>query len=291
MLGLLGLLGLAAGSPVPAAAPTAAEATTAHSTIAQCAQRAGATIRSLDALRSACPGIDGAAGELALRRSASRLRAIAVGLKPPPPPPTLWEQIVAWIRNWLRAQGEGSSSWMRFLPHWGIGPGLARVLFVILAGLIVITVGVFVAIELRAAGLIGAGRRPRMATRRSSAGRLTTEVPSSGFAEVDSAPPHERPALLLKLLVQALTRSNRLGHERDLTCRELIARARFDTGRQRASFGLVALLAERALYGGPLAAASAAPPDEVLSAARTLYDELLSTPAAGAPATTAAEAA
>jgi hypothetical protein len=320
---LLGLLGLAAGSAVAAGTPTPADVTAAHTTIAQCARRAGSTLRGLDALRRACPGVAGAVRNLgldaflpvdwvtqvsapaladlealaerysapapALRLSASRLQAIAAGLKPPPSPPSLWERIRAWIRSWLGSRSESSSSWLRFLPHWNIGPRLARLLFVILAGLVVIAAGVLVAIELRAAGLVGAARRPRTATWRSSARRSTTEMASSGFADLDSAAPHERPALLLGLLVQALTRSNRLRHDRDLTCRELIAQARFDTGRQRASFGLVALLAERALYGGPQAAAAAALPDEVLSAARALHAELLSTPAAGAPATAAAE--
>ncbi len=345
---LLGLLGLAAGSSawagltvsasvvapagvtLPAAATPAnvtarADLVAAHSLIAQCAQRADATVRGLDALRSACPGIEAAVRDLgldallpadwakeaspqaltdldalaerygapapALQLNASSLQAIAVALVPPPSPPTLWERILSWIRSRLGSTNKGSSSWLRYLPHWSIGSKLARALFIIVACLVVITAGVFVAIELRAAGLAGAGRRLRAGGRPSSVSRSMSEGGSLDLAGLDSAAPHERAVLLLKLLVQALRRSSRLGHDRDLTCRELIARARFDTGRQRASFGLIALLAERALYGGPQTAAAATIPDEVLSAARTLYAELLTVPAPVPPATRAAEGA
>lgn len=306
---LLGLLGLAAGSPVPARMPAA------HTLIARCAQRAGTTLRGLDALRSACPGIEQAVHDLgldallpadwsrqasavaladladladrytgpapALRLSAARLRAVALRLKPPPSPPSLWERFEAWIRARLGSASAGSTGWLRFLPHVSVGPRLRRLLFELLAGLVVIAAGALVVVELRASGLVGAGRRPRPTERRSSAGNGPTEERAADLADLDHAAPRERPVMLLRWLVQALARSHRLERDRDLTCRELIAHARFDTARQREDFGRVALLAESALYGGPQAAAAAIP-EEVLSGARALHAQLLAAPATSA---------
>ncbi len=340
---LLGLLGLAAGSsgaaataarhdasapgsatggPARASDPSA-DATAAHDLIARCAQEADAKVRGLDALRSACPGIEGAVQDLGLdallpadwskqasaraladldglveryagpaptlRLSVSRLQAIAAGLKPPPAPPSLWDRIGAWIRSWLGSASAGSSGWLRFLPHWSIGARLQRLLFAALAGLILIAVGAFIAVEMRAAGLGAIRRRPQPADRRSGIGDGASPERPEDLAELDSAAPRQQPALLLRILVQALTRAHRLGRDRDLTCRELIAQARFDTAQQREDFGEVALLAERALYGSPDARPTALP-DELLSGARALHAQLLAAPA-GAPATAATAAA
>ncbi|MGB6449892.1 MAG: hypothetical protein WBE92_04005 [Steroidobacteraceae bacterium] len=316
---LLGLLGLAAVSPVPAdppapaSVPAPADASAAHALLANCALRADAKLRGLDALRGACPGVERAVHDLgldtllpaawpkqassraladldalayryagpppALRLSVSRLQEIALSLKPPPSPPSLWDRIAAWVRSWLQPVSGNPPGWLRFLPHLSIGPRLRRLLLMALAGLIVIGVGAAVVIELRAAGLMGSSRRPGSAARRPGAGSKQAEESSADPVDLASAAPHERPVLLLRLLVQALTRSQRLRSDRNLTCRELIDHARFDTARQREDFGRVAVLAERALYGGPHSAATAIP-EEVLRNARALHAQLLAAPAA-----------
>jgi hypothetical protein len=80
------------------------------------------------------------------------------------------------------------------------------------------------------------------------------------------------------VLVAALTKSRRLERDRDLTCRELITAARFDTTAQREIFASVALRAEQILYGDSERAPTLN--DQKLGqSARALYGELLAAPA------------
>jgi hypothetical protein len=301
---LLVLLGIAAGRPL-FADPSAGRAV-----IERCAREADASLRGLDALSHSCPEIGPAAHELGLdpllppdwqkttsaralanlaaladrytapapdmRLDGARLRMIARTLEPPRAPPSLWERIMARVRAWLEPKTESASSWLRFLPNWHLSQRLARLMLEALAALIVIGIAALVVNELKASGLIG-GNRYRGSPRRPGSEARPTAEASLDLDALDSAVPRERPALLLRLLVRALTRSHRLGNDRDLTYRELIAKARFDSVRQREQFEDVALLAERALYGDP-ARAPPAIPDQMLKEARSLHAELLSAP-------------
>lgn len=301
---LLALLGLAAGPPL-CAAPTGARAV-----IERCAREADATVRGLAALSRSCPQIDPAAHELGLdallpadwekttsaraladvaaladryaapmptrRLDGARLKIIARTLEPPPTSPSLWERIGAWIRNWLEPESQSTSGWLRFLPHWQVSPQLARLMFAALAALIVAGVAALVVRELKASGLIGGGPQRRSPRSEGIGTRLTSAAPLD-FGALDSAAPRDRPVLLLRLLVRALTRSHRLRQDRNLTCRELIAHARFDSPSQREQFEQIALRAERALYGGP-ALVPTGMPEEMLTKARALHAELLSAP-------------
>ncbi len=280
---------------------------TAQPLIARCLSRAPATLKGLGALRGACPGIGHAIDDLglgaflppdwrqaltplALARldalahryagsplssapNAGALRALASGLKPPAPPPSLWDRLTSWA-------GRGTAPWRGMLRRWlrslgGVtgSHGLLAVFFV-LAGILLLTVVLVVVFELRSAGLIGPGRR---SARRPSA-RIDTQTPPE--AAPGDAPDWnevaEHPTRVLRLLVEALNRSRRIGHERHLTCREISAQARFDTERQRQDFARVALLAERELYG-PIAPARV--PEETLRAAQALHAGLLARPA------------
>jgi hypothetical protein len=301
----LALLGLVAGVPIHA------EVATSQALIARCAGQADAGLRGLDALRSPCPGIEPALAQLGIEvflpadwqqklspralgdfqalaaryagapsaaaalRTTSRLRAIALSLRPPPSPASWWDALKAWIREWLEPADGRPPGWLRFLPHLTIGPRLARLIFVGLAALVVIAVAAVVLIELKAAG-VGSGRRPRSGARRSRAAAAARLGESPDLAGLGSVPERERPILLLRALVQALARAHRLVRDRDLTCRELIAQARFDTPGERADFEHVALLAERALYGDPQTAPVI--PEPVLRSARHLHEKLLAAP-------------
>jgi hypothetical protein len=130
--------------------------------------------------------------------------------------------------------------------------------------------------ELKAAG-VGTGAAKRAAER-------TWHAPSPAGAksltldDVDGAPLGEQPALLLRLLVQALLQSGRLKYERSLTHRELGVRSAFDDPQQHGRFVRISLLAERALYGPNVPPASAAAPpqiDHALTDGRQLYAQLL----------------
>jgi hypothetical protein len=96
----------------------------------------------------------------------------------------------------------------------------------------------------------------------------------SGEDPEDPATPsaNRQASMLLRMLVQTLVRSGRLRTERSLTYRELCDRATFDDAGQRESFGRVAALAERTLYGG--AEVSAAEIEPVAAAAHALDAQL-----------------
>jgi hypothetical protein len=106
---------------------------------------------------------------------------------------------------------------------------------------------------------------------------------SQELAELDQLPSNEQPALLLRLLVQALRQSGRLRNDRSLTHRELAARSAFDDQQQHGSFARLSLLAERLLYGAitPAAAAGAQPQiEQALADGRQLYAQLIAARAA-----------
>jgi len=131
--------------------------------------------------------------------------------------------------------------------------------------------------ELRAAGLLKPRARPG-ARPPPEPIPAAAAAPDEDFSALDSVPPRERPVLVLRLLVQALTRSHRLELERPLTCRELVIRARFDNSAQREAFRDFALLAETARYDS-----RSSPPELpalLVSGARRLREELLTGPLA-----------
>jgi hypothetical protein len=113
---------------------------------------------------------------------------------------------------------------------------------------------------------------------RSATNTHSTTAPVEELTLMEEAGGQLRPERLLRLLVMALTKSHRLERDRDLTCRELITAARFDTPGQREIFSTVALLAEQTLYDDPSRAPALS--DETLGqSARGLYGELLAAPA------------
>ena len=303
---LLVILGLAAGAPLRADSPTW------HEVIRDCAKRAKPDLVGMDALRAACPTLEKAIEELGLpfhlpedwkkrvtpadlddwnaladrydRTAApvpppdsARLQTIARLLRPPQPPPTWWERLKTWVRNWIDPEHGQWPDWLRWPTQWR--PGNA-VLYS-LTGLVLIAAAVVIAMELRAAGVFGAGRRRRVLPKRPATNTHTSLANPEEPTLIDEAGPL-RPERLLRLLVTALTKSHRLERDRDLTCRELISAARFDTPAQREIFATVALLAEQMLYEDPGRAAPLN--DETLGqSARGLYGELLAAPA-GQPA-------
>ncbi|MGH8149602.1 MAG: hypothetical protein ACRETB_06460 [Steroidobacteraceae bacterium] len=222
----------------------------------------------------------------ALRLDVAQLQRIALGLALPPAPRSWWQRIGAWIKahigRWLAPTSSGKRGWLRLLSYLIPGPRLARILLATLMGLIVLATAAAVVLEWRMGGLFDRRRRPRHLTRRLSAtanpdGTEPAADTPLDLAFLDAAGQRERPVLLLRMLVRALAASHRIGRERNLSFRELIARARFDSDRQRADFGRFALQAERALYGG--AQFDATTPESAPGDARALHAALLHPPA------------
>jgi hypothetical protein len=302
---LLVLLGLVAGTPLRADSLAAREA------IRDCARRAKPDLVGMDELRADCPTLAKAIEELGLtaylpqdwrdqvtagdladwsalveryERSAvplpdsSRLQTIARFLQPPPEPPNWWERFKTWLGSWLDPERGQWPQWLRWPTQWRPGKS---VLYGVM-GLVLIAAAVVIGMELRAAGVLAPGRRRRASAGRSLTGAPTHSAYSQEAAQINEPLEQLLPERLLRVLVAALTKSHRLERDRDLTCRELIAAARFDTTAQREIFASIALRAEQRLYGDPQRA-PALNDQELGQSARGLYGELLAAPAGQPP--------
>ena len=285
-------------------APDAPGPGNAHAIIGQCATHAAAESRGLDALRAACPQIDSAAENLGLNSvlprgwqsrvdaeslanldalaehyvapaptampDPARLRAIARTMEAKAPPLSPWDRLMLWIAQWLQ-----SASWPDWLrPHWSLLPRFWNALTYVLAAAVVLAAVAIVLFEVRAA------RRPGRHSQRGMARMHAGDLPAAGPAwpditAIETASPRERPVLALRLLVGALTRSQRLDRDRNLTCRELVTAAKFDSGTQQEQFKGLAVLAEQALYACATAPLTAEPD---VNRVRQLYEALLLTP-------------
>lgn len=296
--------------------PLRAATLDAQGLVARCAAVAGANLNGLTALRAACPGIDravtglGVAGLLPagwdkrvsaaalgdldalVRRYAGRpastppapadLRAIALRLRQPGSTPSsspLWHRIEAWLRRRLAALS-GLLRWLHVRPGGSLGPGARRALFACAGVLTLLGLAALVLTELRAAGLLGPGRHARADTRHRR--RATREsIPGAARENAaDADPPHalDSPASALRLLLEALRRSRRIERDGNLTCREILAHAVFDTRDQREGFATIASLAERELFGPD--GARIRVPDDLRAALRALYTQLSAAPPA-----------
>lgn len=293
--------------------PHRAGALDAHAVISGCAATAGANLQGLPAIRRVCPRIDQALASLAVGNllpvdwdkragaamlgdlealaeryagrpsstppASSDLRAIAVRLQGPaasPSSPSLWDHIRAWLRARLAPLG-GLLKWLRSLPGGSAGSGARRILLVGAGVLILLSVVAVVIAELRAAGRFGPGRRQRSRIRRPLARARVVAAEEMAADDADAARALDRPASALRILIEALRRSRRIERDGNLTCREVLARAVFDTREQREGFAGIALLAERELFGprgSPIRV-----PDELRSSLRALYYELSAAPA------------
>jgi hypothetical protein len=90
------------------------------------------------------------------------------------------------------------------------------------------------------------------------------------WSDVETAPLAERPGLVLRILLDLLTRARRLPPADGLTARELGALAELPGAQDRERFRELALVAERARYAG------AAPPASAIEAVVTYARELAS---------------
>jgi hypothetical protein len=205
--------------------------------------------------------------------------AIAEALRAKQAPRGWWQRFGEWLKRLLeRRPSEGPSLLQRLLDALrGVTSERAqRVILYSSAALVLLLVGFVVWRELKAAGLL------RRGVRRSPRGDAPLPAMQAaegfGLAELDRVSLSERPAVLLRLLVQALRRRGRLAGERTLTHRELIQRAGLEDATQRQRFAQVSLRAERQLYGHAAAVAT----DELelqraLTEGRELYSQLSAT--------------
>ena len=283
------------------AGPLGAEQPTARNVIGQCASQGNITPTGISDLDTACLGVGKAldqlglttllpsgapkaltAGELAdldalIRRyfgsppaappQSATLRFLAARLAPPAPPPTWSDRIKAWIRQWTAPLRQ----WLRSAHPEAAHSRAARAAFYALIALLFAAIAAALALELRGGGLSRPLRRSAR-PHRLRVGPSSQEPVGSMTDEPDWARLRAQPARVLRLLIEALTRSHRLGRERHLTCRELEVQANLDTDIERAGFVTIARLAEREVYGPP---ARTTVPEEILMSMRALRARLL----------------
>lgn len=199
--------------------------------------------------------------------ASSTLRFLAAQLAPPPPPPTWADRIRAWIREWTAPLRQ----WLRSAhPEVAHSRGARAVLYALIA-LLIAAIAAALTLELRGTGLSRLLRRGKRSPR-PAVGASSPEPAASATDEPDWTRLHEQPARVLRLLIDALTRSHRLERERHLTCRELEVQAQLDTDIERDGFHRIARLAEREVYGP---AGGAVIPQDVLLNMRALRARLL----------------
>lgn len=290
-----------------AAGSREAKPAAAADTIASCIRQADDADVGIDALEAACPGLTHALDESGYgallneterqyltRSSLEDLQQVARRYSRPPGagdaasdvtklapilrdldrqvqedrPLTWLERLQRWLEGLLDRGQHNRDSWLsRWLREVDVPQRVANILVYSAIALILVVALAIVVNEVRARRL--GGRRSR--GRRESPYAPTARNDPT-FADVEAAPLHERPGLLLRVLVHSLLATGRLHADKSLTHNELGRRARFDAGEQRASFDRVAVLSERLLYGNGSVAADEI--DAVMQAGRSLNEQL-----------------
>jgi hypothetical protein len=264
---------------------------------------AGSTLTGISALSKACPGVDEALNRLGLTAllpsgwskaltasgladlgalvkrysgsppsqppASAALRSIAAALIPPSPPPTWTQRLAKRINLWTIALLHRVGRWLRSLGPVAGHSALVQAMITCLAALLIATVLVLVFV-LAGTRTTRRWRAPAPAGRAGLAAGVTDPAAAQS-AEPDWTQLRASPARILRLLVEALTRSHRLERDRHLTCRELEAQARLDDERERANFARVTRLAEREIYGPP---GGHLIPEEILREMKTLHARL-----------------
>jgi hypothetical protein len=195
------------------------------------------------------------------------LPAIAeqVNGKKPSAAVTWWDRFKSWMRNWLSGHAGAGNGWFdEWLRQLSKSTALLTAILYICMAIVVAAALFVVFVELRAAGLL---RRGALRAKAAEPGDLRV----SALFESKPQAARDGIAQLLGLLVARLIQTRRLGFERALTHRELIARSVFDTPEQRRAFALVARAAESLLYGG---AAAAAIPETLMEQGASLLTQL-----------------
>lgn len=161
-----------------------------------------------------------------------------------------WQRFKAWLASWLRSPEvrQTDNGWLRqLLGRINLPPTIARGVGYASVGLLLALALYVVLRELRLSGLLTRGPQRRIRPAPITPQFAAADAPLDP-SQLQALPAWEQPAAMLKLLVQVLHRTGRLGGERALTHRELIERARLDETAQRERFQRVARLAERQVY-------------------------------------------
>jgi hypothetical protein len=177
-----------------------------------------------------------------------------------------FERFKRWLREAFGRQEEQTNPWLRrWLDEHSLSETVQRVLFFGVMGLVIVLAIVIVGNEIRAARL---GRR-KVKPASASHGLAPASSPDSMAKEWPGQPA----SALLRMLIAALVKTDRLHGAYSLTHRELMSRAKFDDAAQSESFRRVARLAEQEIFGSK--PASGTQLDDALQAGHRLHQQLL----------------
>jgi hypothetical protein len=212
-----------------------------------------------------------ARGHTGRRPGTAALREIITGLGAARAERTgFWGRFRRWLDDtFMQPTEQDSGDWLERLL--GREPLSARIIATITYAALALVVALTLLIivnELRAAGVFR--RRARSKARTLPAD--TPEARTVTWREIERAPQAERPALLLRLVIERLGHTGRLPAAASLTVGELEMRAALPDPEDRARLGELARAAERARF-----AASPAPPaviERALESGRTLLGNI-----------------
>ncbi len=186
-------------------------------------------------------------------------------------PLTLLERFKRWLNSLRQQSQQEQDSWLsRWLRDFDVSESVTRAIVYVSIALILLIAIIVIVNELRAAGVFRRRERRRAATVAAAAGSV--DLSRATLADLERVRAAERPALLLRILVNTLIDTGRLRTEKSLTHRELGTRAAFDAVDQRRIFNRVASLSERLLYGNRDVPSEEI--DAVVAAGRTLDQQL-----------------
>lgn len=182
--------------------------------------------------------------------SAAKLGGIVAGLAPFEPKPrlSLWDRIVAKLREWLGLD-RGGGELAKWLQRFAI-PALWRRLLVytlvlaLVAGVLAVLIN-----ELRHGGAFARRSRRHRGSRVGAAAEAGSHVRVASFDDVLGAPPGRQPVVLFALLVERLRARDAALVRESSTHRELVAAVRRQGLSFAAALGAVATAAEGVTFG------------------------------------------
>lgn len=185
-----------------------------------------------------------------------------------------WERFKGWLREMVSARDAShGTGWLaRVLDALKTRSAFVRVLALLALAVVAVLSGAIVVSELRAAGWLRLGPRPRPV-----GGAAAQSGAAADVATLEAAAPAERPRLLLELIAARLAALERLPPSRALTLRELLRAARLGDAGDRARLTDLAQVCERLRFSGR------ALPPETLAGALARGRELLDALAAAHP--------
>jgi hypothetical protein len=183
------------------------------------------------------------------RPGTSKLRQVLIGLEAARTPRLgPWGRFRQWLERVLeRRTDDDPSAWLDRLPQRGALPAFVLETITYLAlGLVIVLAVLIVANELRLARVF---RRRARAPRDGRRASRPSHTPL-GWHDVERAPPAEKPAVLLRLVLERMMQGGSLPAASSLTVREIESRAALRDPEDRARLAALTAAAEHGRFAG-----------------------------------------